>query len=406
MVDTLKTSVMRQKAGQGRPPPEIPPLTAQKALEDAMVFAADATEGLIITPQEVVESRVLLSSFHEDLSGHSFLSIVEGPRSIFGVIAADIELVSALIQIQTMGVLSAKPASERPVTQTDAAMCADFFDRVLERFEHEITRVRLPDVAKLSGYRFAFHVNDLRALRLALADIPYRAFRLRFALGEKGREGSLMLVLPQDAPVQPPSADRKRLGAQAHAPAEVVMQAQADLAAILCRKRLSLQEVSQFEPGQVIPISKDALGSVWLEDLTGQQLAKCRLGQAKGMRALRIGAEPSSEPMPDVLALGAVSAPIGGPIDTAMDLPVADPLGESLGDPAEAALDMEMTDLNLDAPPLDVDAAPLELDAAPLDLEEPRADVPDVGEGMMSFPEVDLPTDFPEVDFGAEPLPD
>lgn len=385
MVEPGKTSVMRQKAGQGRPPPEIPPLTAQRALENALVFAADATEGLVVTPQDVVEMRMLLSSFDEDLSGLDFLSVVEGPQSAFGVIAADLDLVTALIQIQTTGMLSAQPATERPITQTDAAMCADFFDRVLERFEQDLIRAGVANAMNLSGYRFAFHVGDLRAMRLALADIPYRAFRLRFALGDKGREGSVVLAFPFDGPVQHSIAGQKRLSDQTHAPAEVVMEAQADLAAVLYRKRMSLHELCQITPGQVLTIPKEALGSVWLEDLTGQKLATCRLGQARGMRALRIGAAQAGDAAGDVLALGAMGEAVGDPLGDAAPLGLAD-----------GSLDLQMPDP--------------EGEMAPMEFDTPLPDLPDGAEPVMDFPEVDLsvdlPVDLPEVDFDVEPLCD
>lgn len=295
MADPDQISAIRQKAGARRPPPEIPPVTAAVALGKALARAGDATAGLSINATDVTEDRVVLSVLDGDIAEHDLLAIAEGADSRFGLLVADPDLIAAVIEMQTIGRVLPSPAHPRPTTRTDAAMCADFFDLVLEGLERALTAAQLPVASLCNGFRFALQLDDYRAAKMALPDIAYRRYRAVLDLGNGGKQGHLTLLLPFDA-TKPPAAHRS--GAGPEKPSETppaILGARVELHAILHRVRMSLDNVSGLAPGMVITLTRDVLDTVELEDLTGQIRATCRLGQAAGQRALRIEMDPSAQ---------------------------------------------------------------------------------------------------------------
>ncbi len=289
MADPAPISAIRQMTGSRRPPPEIPPVTAVGALGKALARAGDATAGLVLRATGVAETRVTLSALDGQVDDHDLLAIAEGPDSRFGLLIADPDLIAAVIEMQTIGRVLPMPAPPRAATRTDAAMCADFFDQVLEVFETELTQANLPVAALCGGFRFAVQLDDYRAVSMTLPDIAYRRFQATLDLGAGSKQGTLSLLLPFDASLpQPPSEIGAEQQGDTDAP-RVILTARVDLHAVLHRVRMSLDEVTGLAPGATLSLSRDALGAVDLEDMSGQVRATCRLGQAAGQRALRLG---------------------------------------------------------------------------------------------------------------------
>ncbi|MCK8482884.1 FliM/FliN family flagellar motor C-terminal domain-containing protein [Aliiroseovarius sp. S2029] len=301
MADPVQISALRQKAGAGRPPPEIPPVTAAGALGKALARAGDATAGLAIAATDVTEDRVVLSAAGKAVGEHDLLAIAEGADSRFGLLIADPDLVAAVIEMQTVGRVLPTPAQARAPTRTDAAMCADFFDEVLEQLENALSAARLPIAGLCSGYRFALQLDDYRAATMTLPEIAYRRFQAVLDLGDGGKKGRLTLLLPFTArqPNDAPQTDGVQKPATEAPP--VMLGARVDLRAVLHRCRMSLDEVTGLVPGVTIALTREVLDRVQLEDLTGQVHATCRLGQAAGQRALRIGLDlPGQEGRPQM----------------------------------------------------------------------------------------------------------
>ncbi|MCI2394009.1 FliM/FliN family flagellar motor C-terminal domain-containing protein [Aliiroseovarius sediminis] len=335
MADPDKNSVLRQKANAQRSAPEIAPVTATGALGDALARAGMATSELMINPTGLSDDRVVLAALDGQISDHDMLALVEGPDSRFGLLVADPNLIAALIEMQTIGRVLPTPAHPRRVTRTDAAMCADFLDRVLEGWEAELTAADLPIATLMNGFRFAVRLDDYRAVTMTLPDVHYRRFDAQLDLGGDAKQGRLMMLLPLVAPRPNPTSLETARGDKPgnHTP-PIVMGARAELVAVLHRARMTLDDLTGLSPGMTVIVPREALSNVALEDLTGQVRTVCRLGQAKGRRALRIGKQNGG----DGLCPDGSAAPPDAFVSSTMDLGLgpADPAQLSVGDESPA----------------------------------------------------------------------
>ncbi|GGD44116.1 hypothetical protein GCM10011358_29860 [Sinisalibacter lacisalsi] len=280
---------MRRKAGAGRPPPEIGQVTPEKALRAAVAQAAQDVAALVAVAGRVVEARVTLERAGEALPEQPLLALVEGPGGGFGLVVLDAQAVAALIEMQTTGRVVPRPAEPRAPTRTDAVMCADFIDRVLESLEQRVGEAGLDLAPALTGYRYAMALAEPRAVAMTLDDIAYRSFSVSVDFGHGAKTGQLQILLPQD----PPGRGARALGdAEGFTEAlqDRVMAAKAHLVARLARRRITLAELGALQVGSEITLPRAALSEVALEDLEGRVVARGRLGQALGHRALRLAA--------------------------------------------------------------------------------------------------------------------
>ena len=402
--DQRDVSAMRRKAGVGRPPPEIGRVTAATALRVAVAQAAEDVAALMALAAGVQEQRVVLDSLVEGLPEHALLVLIEGPNSRYGLIVVDPQTLAALVEIQTTGRVVPNPAAPRAPTRTDAIMAADFIDRMLELFEEVVEEAELSILAAISGFRYAMPMSDTRAVLMALEDIPYRQFTLTMDLGSGAKEGSMQLVFPFDPPRL--RVDRGDTAGGTETLADAVMDTKAEMTAVLHRREMPLAAVTALTVGALVPVPREALVNVRLEDVTGREISLGRLGQVGGHRAVRISEENAETPgatnmVPGVMETGtaanhggldAVGDPgalgsLGGMADdnTMAGLGEAGGLGSlgdlgalgGLGDPADMGVMADLGDLGglegLGADPAPIGDLP-DLDIAPMaigDLPEP-----------------------------------
>jgi flagellar motor switch protein FliM len=249
----------------------------------------------------------------------SLIALLEGPGEAIGVMMIGPDVLAALIEAQTHGHVAALPAAPRRPTRTDAAMVADWVDAVMTDLEETLGAEE--DLVWTDGFRFASHLDEPRPLGLMLEDAPYRvlAVTLRFA---PGREGPLVLALPAEGRGRNP----QRAGPPPLDPAqgalfeaefrEQVMAASATVDAVLCRLSLPLDTLLGLGPGDMLPLPTAQLDRIVLEGADGQGRATGRLGQHRGMRALRLSAAGSA-PAPATPVTS--TAPL--PVAAALDLP-------------------------------------------------------------------------------------
>ncbi|PID36529.1 MAG: flagellar switch protein FliM [Rhodobacterales bacterium] len=286
MLDQDNISVMRRLAGAGRPPPEIAALTAEKALRGAVAQAGEDVAALVVSAGTVARGRMTLARLPEEMPENGLLALLEGPEGRFGLLVLDPQALAALIEMQTMGRVLPRPAPPRVPTRTDAIMCADFIDRVLELLEGRVTEAALPDAPALTGFRYALALPDLRAVQLTLEDIPFRHFAAPLDLANGAKTGHLHLILPAELAAKPRAAaeDPERRAAYQ----QRMMRVEAQLTAVLHRVTLPLAAVNRLEIGAQLDIPQEAIRQITLEDCHQNPVAKGRLGQAHGFQALRI----------------------------------------------------------------------------------------------------------------------
>ncbi|HHS94729.1 MAG TPA: hypothetical protein ENK63_05270, partial [Rhodobacterales bacterium] len=321
-------------AGAGRPPPEIGALTPARALRAALAWAAQDAAGLVAVAGDVAESRTTREPATEALPEFPLLALLIGPREQLGLMVLDPQSVAALIEFQTTGRVVPRPAPVRAPTRTDAVMCADFIDSVLEHLEVQVSEAELPVAPALTGYRYSMALPEPRAMEMTLEDLPYRQMSVSVDFGHGAKTGQITLLLPYAPPdakggTNDATAFREALEAQ-------VLDTEAQLNATLAHHEMTLSEITNLSPGVVIPLPHEALSAIRIEDLSGQTVAFARLGQAEGHRALRIQAEMTDSGAHDAPGMGrsmasgrakepapapSVPAQIAG-LDDGMTLPV------------------------------------------------------------------------------------
>ncbi|TXI04523.1 MAG: flagellar motor switch protein FliM [Pseudorhodobacter sp.] len=245
----------------------------------------------------------------------ALIAVLEGPREGVGVLVLSPEVLQAMVEVLTIGKVSpGGPAPRRP-TRTDAAMVAPTIDAALIDMEQALAQEA--DVVWAGGWRYASFLDDPRPLGLMLEDFGYRVLKAEVDLNHGVRQGGIYLILPAEGRGQLPSraAPSRPASDEAHAHraftaalAEEVEAAECTLDAVLMRLSMPLSRVVGLAVGDVLPLGSAALDRVSLEGLDGRKLTEGKLGQNRGMRALRLGAAIASGKTP-VSQLG-VAAPL------------------------------------------------------------------------------------------------
>lgn len=268
----------------------------------------------------------------------AMIALLDGPGGGLGMIALSPDLMAALIEMQTIGKVAAQPPAARRPTRTDAAMVTGVLDRALAELEAILAEEA--DLEWAGGFRYASFLEDPRPLGLLLEDQPYRVLLADLALAEGGRKGQLVLALPAEGKGHrpPPRRDGRALprdtGAGfATALGEAVLGADCVLDSVIARVTLPLREVMGLEIGQILPMTAAALDKITLVGIDGRPLARARLGQHRGMRALRLS-EVEAAPAP---LAGQAAAPEAAEDGAAAAWPAAPPAMGGLDFAAEGA---------------------------------------------------------------------
>ncbi|VDC32001.1 FliM/FliN family flagellar motor C-terminal domain-containing protein [Pseudogemmobacter humi] len=262
----------------------------------ALARATREGAGLASEITSLASSRRDLAELPELLPDRALIALLDGPAGAMGMIALSPGVMSALIEMQTIGrVGAAAPAARRP-TRTDAAMVSVVIDRALGHFDL-LLRGR-DETAPVAGFRYASFLEDARSLGLLLEDQPWRVSLAQLSLADGARSGEVVLALPESTFTRRADSLKAQEPAgegQNPSLAPVVGPAQCVLRAVLAQHRLSLHEVLDLAEGQVLTLAGAALDRITLEGVDGLPLALARLGQQRGYRALRLTELPPGD---------------------------------------------------------------------------------------------------------------
>ncbi len=263
---------------------------------------ARAANDMMDLPLEVVRMSVERRTLAEllDLAPErALIAVLEGPGDGLGIVTLSPPVLAAMIEIQTVGrVGTAAPPARKP-TRTDASMVAGLIDRALEDLEAGLEAD--PDLTWAGGFRYASFLDDPRPLGLLLEEEAYRVLTAEVRLAHGARTGEVLMALPAEgrgrAPRALPEATPAPVAAALFTKAltDQVMRTEAELAAVLHRVTLSLSAVMGMKVGEVVPLPTAALDRIVLQGMDGRQLAVGKLGQNRGMRAVRLVPEPVSD---------------------------------------------------------------------------------------------------------------
>ena len=181
------------------------------------------------------------------------LCLLEGDEERVGAALIAGEVVSGLIQQQTIGTVSLPKGTKRQLTQTDPVMCTplvdDLFKQVALMLEED------NDQQTISGFRYRACFADARAMSIALDQNEYLISRLTLDLS-------------------------------------------AELNMILCKCSFELSQFEQLSTGQTLPLPNDAFPETDFVTRTGEKIRTGTLDQTDDIRALRLNRQPihSSHP--------------------------------------------------------------------------------------------------------------
>ena len=297
-------------------------LALAKAARDSLKISLDVAS--------LVLARRSLAEFMEMPPARSLIAVLDGPAEALGVIVLDAQILTGFIEAQTTGrIKSGEPPARKP-TRTDAAMAAGVIDAALIWLEQAL--LEEADLVWAGGFRYASFLEDVRPLGLLLDDAPLRVLTAEVALAGGLRSGQILLALPSEGRGIAPSAKTDDLAQVDHG--HVFLQALGDrvqgassrIEAVLDRLTLALGDVMNLAEGDILALPQASLDRISLEGLDGRRVADGRLGQNRGMRAVRLN---------DALS-DAHQARSAEPLMPAMMAPID--FGNALSDPGMADL--------------------------------------------------------------------
>ncbi len=275
--------------------------TPARAAATAFGRAAERLYGLAVQPISVRPGALTLAELPELVPEGALLLVLQGPADAVGVIALDAQTVTSLIEVQALGRLTSRPTETRRPTRSDAMICADFVDAVMQELGIEMAGIEA--FSGVGSYRYAAFLDDVRTLSLMLEDTGYRSLACQFRLGSRdARDATILLALPQPGKAGAVPLAAPALAADSAPPMRAaapvptvkpelrpaVQQAPLDVMAILCRCRIGLGELQALTPGKMLPLPRISLSDARIETPDGQLLAIGKFGEADGCHAIRL----------------------------------------------------------------------------------------------------------------------
>jgi flagellar motor switch protein FliM len=283
------TDVLRRKIEHSRQPMADGAPGADRGWRLALARATRDAMGLDIEFRQLSVTRAGLAEVLDLAPLHALVALLDGPQGGLGVLMLGPSVTAGLIEMQTLGRLSVQPPPARKPTRIDAAMVAGVVDRALAGLDQSLAEEA--DRIWAGGFRYASYLDEVRPLGLMLEEESYRVLSAEVALGSSGRSGPVILVLPAVGRGERPEG---LTGGADMAPqftaalAAQVEQAECRLDAVIGRLVLPIGRIMGLAVGDVLDLPQAGLDAITLETKEGRRIARARLGQNRGMRALKI----------------------------------------------------------------------------------------------------------------------
>lgn len=326
MTESAHATLLRRMTRSQKDEVAENPLTASRAVRLALTKAANDTVGLVLTVSGVADEVTVLDDMLATLGDDLMLIGLERGDQLQGLVALDMQLRSAVVELQTTGVLVGQTAEDRAPTRTDKMLCDPLLSAFLAAFPTAV--LSTPLEGWMEGVTHGDRVESARAAGLVLEDVNYRIVRMSVDLGVADRNGMLVIALPLVQEAAPEIAEPPVVIDWEHAFGAAVSESTASLDALLHRFSVPLATAKSLEIGSVLPLPGCTVNSVRLIAPDGQCVGHAKLGQAAGHRAVRLehAAAPQLSDLPAHRAIPNVGAEHAG--DMAPELAI-----DALADP-------------------------------------------------------------------------
>ena len=287
-----EAGIIRRKVAAGRAVTAEGGPGADRGWRIGLARAARDLLKVALDVRSLTVERRSLAELAELVPDRALIAVLEGPSEGLGAIILSQPILSGFIEAQTIGRIRSQEAPSRKPTRTDAAMVIGVIDAALSGLEQALAEEA--DLVWAGGFRYASFLDDPRPLTLLLEDAPLRLLRVDVSLAGGLREGEILLALPAAGRGQRPSAAVDQTATHDHGPvfsealAERINGAQTRVEAVLARLTMPLAQVMGLTEGMILPLPQAALDRISLEGLDGRTVGNGRLGQNRGMRAVRL----------------------------------------------------------------------------------------------------------------------
>ncbi len=290
-----RASPLKRRLAPPRPVRGVGDGAVEALLRVEVPRAADQLLAMQADVQAVTLSTMEHSAVVAALSRHDLICLISRNARDVGLLVVDIGLLTALVEIQTLGQVTSVPPKDRVPTRTDAVVVSDMVDKWMADIARVAGEAGLARDVPFSGFVREHGILDLRAVELTLDPGKYRSMRITMAFGDDAKVGVMTFFVPASGGARS-LADEGTLGTRLR---PHLMDAEAGMQAILTRFEHPLKQVLALRAGDVLPIDPRCLTHMHLEVREGVPLAQGRLGQVNGFRAVRltsVGKEGDPEP--------------------------------------------------------------------------------------------------------------
>ncbi|KPA23334.1 Surface presentation of antigens (SPOA) [Shimia sp. SK013] len=286
MGDAANSSILRRKALDGLSGHKARSMSPEKAIRLGMALSAQNGMGLACEVTKVQRGKVSHETLVGMLDSDCLLAVLEGENGARAALAIDLQVLSGLVEHQTLGRVLPSPASPRPATLVDAALVTPVIEDTLARFVSLLNTDEAPKW--LQHYKFGAVTDDTRTLSLSLKAHDFHFMMLDVTLDGGAKAGTIGLAFPDfeldvEEPEEVQGEDTKSDSFQAK-----LLRARATLTGVVGRLNMSIGEMQALQVGQIVPLSSDAMKETTLETSDGARVTEVSLGQINGMRAVRL----------------------------------------------------------------------------------------------------------------------
>lgn len=250
-------------------------------------------------------AQASLTEVLESPMQRALILMLQGRGEGMGLMILSGQMLAALVEMLTLTHLSANTPDEadlRKPTRTDAAMAVEFIDAALAGFEQIVAEGgggAGGDWA--AGYRYAAFIDDPRPLHLMLEDGDYHLLSADLVLEDGSRSGKIHLALPMlpaafdlpdftplDVAADPAPMIEAQEDTFQYDLAAQVQDLGVQIDATLAQISLPIERIMRLAVGEVLALPLANLDQISLRGMDGFRVAGARLGQNRGMRALRL----------------------------------------------------------------------------------------------------------------------
>lgn len=166
------------------------PLTSSRAVRLALTKAANDTVGLVLSVSSVAEDVSGLDAMLDGLPDGLMLIGLHQQDRLVELIALDMQLCAAVLEMETMGVLSSQSVDDRAPTRTDKMMCDPMIAGFLDVFPQAVRGTDLDGWADDVAHKD--RIVDTRTAGLLLDDCRYRIVQMTVQLVPADRQGQVV----------------------------------------------------------------------------------------------------------------------------------------------------------------------------------------------------------------------